>query len=137
MSLTVTGLNVSHKPIIVTGSYTGSGASAMTTLPLGFVPTKLVIIDSSGNTWEWGYGLGWYTAYRPVGGGAVTDQHCIFQYLGKELEDNPGQTGDDYAEPFVSGDDEAGVFINGDTTGAIIDYPPDVAAEVYVFWAIG
>jgi len=126
MALTITGKNQKKAPEIVSGAYSGNGAS-LTTLPIGFVPSYLIIADGSGNTWRWGYGLGWYT--QLVGStGTVSNAHCIFQYLGKSLDDNPDESGNDYAEAYITDDDEAGVIITVEG--------PNVSGTTYVFWAI-
>ena len=133
MALTISGARRRKTSEVVSGSYTGAGGTLNTTLPIGFIPSRLVIGNAAGDTWEWGYGLGWYTMHRPTAGGQVVNAQCIFQYLGKELDDNPGETGDDYAEPYITDDDEAGVVIANVTDQT---YSPNVDGTVYVFWAI-
>ena len=114
---------------VVSGSYTGVGGT--TTLPLGFVPTLLVIRDENGVIWRWNWGMGW-SAHRISTAGDVTTSDSIYQYLGKELDDNPNQTGDDYDVDYISGDDEAGVVIKDDGGNG-----PNVENVEYRFWAIG
>jgi len=159
LSLTITGRNVSHKPIIVTGEY--AGANAITTLPLGFVPRLLFILDETNRyTWTWAYGFGWSAQFENLIASTDADRsfrsRCIFQYLGKELEDNPnaGEAStdnpivpdeSDYAEPFISGDDDAGVIISkpagtggaNDVTAAGGNATPNESGVSYLFWAIG
>ena len=126
----LTIINKRHKKTaeIISGSYVGTGGN--TTLPLGFIPTLLMIHDDNGNVWKWGWGMGW-NAHKTDASGNVSVSLSIFQYLGKELDDNPDQTGDDYAEPYIPGEDKAGVVITEDNGG------PNTKDAAYRFWAFG